>query len=179
MIDQGTLKKFNEIYEKTYDDVLKYVICHCSNIDDVQDICQNIYLDVLKLVVKLDDNYKAYIMGIAKNKIKDYYRFNYKVKIMNIFQSKEELDNIDVPADIDIEKQILDKYDVDNIWSYLKSRPVIISKIFYLHYYLGLTIKEVAQELDIGESNIKNYLYRTLRELKSNLESESDNYGKK
>lgn len=179
MIDQGTLKKFNEIYEKTYDDVLKYIICNCSNIDDVQDICQNVYMDVLKVIFKLDDNYKAYIIGIARNKIKDYYRFNYKVKIMNIFRGKDEFEDVDLPSDIDIEKQILDKYDVDSIWEYLRSKSVVISKIFYLHYYLGLTIKEVAQELDIGESNIKNYLYRTLRELKSNLESESDNYGKK
>ena len=45
MIDQISLEKFNEIYDKTYNNVLKFVVCKCSNIDDVNDIVQEIYIE--------------------------------------------------------------------------------------------------------------------------------------
>ena len=52
MIDQETLKKFNSIYDVSYKNVLKYVICNCSNVEDVKDIVQNIYVDLLERVKK-------------------------------------------------------------------------------------------------------------------------------
>ena len=63
---------------------------------------------------------------------------------------------------------------IDEIWNYLKSKSVIISKIFYLHYYLDLTIKEISLELKISESSVKNYLYRTLKELNTHFVEKSD-----
>ena len=46
MTGQETLKKFERLYNETYTSVLKYVVCNCSNIEDVKDIMQNIYIAV-------------------------------------------------------------------------------------------------------------------------------------
>ena len=170
MIDQETLKKFDEIYAKTYANILKYVICNCSNIEDVKDIVQNIYLELLKVLHKKTtyNNLNAYIMGIAKNKVKEYYRFNYKNKIISLFSKKEDLELLDtIPNNIDLQKDLIQKEDLKFIWSYLKNKKVIIAKIFYLYYYSNISIKEIAKELNINESNVKHYLYRTLKELKN------------
>ncbi|MCM1052950.1 MAG: sigma-70 family RNA polymerase sigma factor [Ruminococcus sp.] len=170
MINQETLKTFDKLYYETYNAVLKYVVCNCANIENVQDIVQNTYLEVLtKLKDKNTDLSKAYILGIARHKLNDYYRFNYKAKIVSLFSkkdSKEELNLIDnIPSNINIEKEVISKEDINHIWNYLKKKKVIISKIFYLYYYLDYNIKEIAKELNISESNVKNYLYRTLKEL--------------
>ncbi|MDE6141571.1 MAG: hypothetical protein K2G03_03110, partial [Bacilli bacterium] len=75
MIDQETLDKFDELYYATYLDVSKYVIVNCSNLEDAKDIIQNIYLDILNILKKNNSVInKSYIMGIAKNKVADYYR---------------------------------------------------------------------------------------------------------
>lgn len=172
MINQETLKTFNELYDKTYNNVLKYVICNCSNIDDVKDIIQNIYLELLKVLnKKLEyNNINAYIMGIAKNKVKEYYRFNYKAKIISIFSPKEDLELIDtIPSDIDIPRDLMQKEDLQFIWNYLRKKKVIIFKVFYLYYYTNMSIKDIAKELNISVSNVKHYLYRTLNELKNIL----------
>ena len=177
MIDQETLKTFDKIYDETYDNILKYVICNCSNIEDVKDIVQNIYLELLKGLNKktIYNNINAYVMGIAKNKIKEYYRFNYKAKIISIFSKKEDIELLEtIKDDIDIQKELIIKEDLKFIWDYLKNKKVIISKIFYLYYYLNLSIKEIAQELSISESNVKHYLYRTLKELKNVVKQRSD-----
>ena len=167
MIDQETLNEFDKLYKDTYDYTLKYVICHCSKIDDVNDIVQDVYVDVYKLLLKHTniDNYKTYIMGIANNKIKDYYRFSYKEKIVSYFESKEEYD--DIPDDIDIEKNYINKSNIDLIWDYLKNKSFLTFKIFYLFYNYGLNIKEIAKELNITESNVKHHLYRNLKEIKN------------
>lgn len=179
MIDQETLDTFDRLYYDTYQDVLKYVVVNCSNIEDVKDIVQNVYLEVLK---KLDNKNiqmnKTYIIGIAINKIKDYYRFNYKAKILSLFSNiKDDKDNnlIDTIAnDINIEKIVIKNQDINFIWKYLKKQKPIISKIFFLYYYMDYNIKEISLELNINESNVKNYLYRTLNKLNSLMKGKGE-----
>ncbi len=164
MIDQETLKQFDLLYENTYFDVSKYVVCKCSKPDDVEDILQNIYLSVFKAIISKSDITKTYIMGIAKHKINDYYRFKYKEKIISLFSSKDDFESInEIQSDIDIEASLLDKYDTDFVWEYLKSKKVIIFKVFYLYFNLEMSIKEISKCLNLTESNVKHYLYRTIR----------------
>lgn len=169
MINQLNLKRFEDIYDKTYNNILKYVVCECANISDVNDIVQDIYLELYKKINEIDEiiNIEAYLGGIAKNKIKKYYSLLYKIRNLSLNKenSREEefLDN--VPSSIDIEKIVIRDIDIEFIWQYLAKKKVIISKIFFLYYKLDYTIKEIAQELNVGESYIKNNLYRTLKEL--------------
>lgn len=175
MIDQETLNKFDMLYKQTYDDVLKCVVCSCHNIDNVNDIIQNIYLAVFNKLQKKHDIDKVYIMGICKNKIKDYYRFNYKEKIISLFSAKNNIEMIDtIPSNINIEEDFILKYDTEMVWNYLKKKKIIIFKVFYLYFKLELTIKEIAQELNITESNVKHYLYRTLKELNKYFQDRGD-----
>lgn len=166
MNENNTIVKFNKIYNDTYQDIVKYVVCSCKKIDDVSDIIQNIYLEVLKKINKKEIN-KNYLMGIAKHKIKDYYRFRYRKREISI--DKEDDDNITfydkIPSDIDISNNFIISNDIDKVWKYLKRKSILISKIFYLYYYMGYKIREIAVILNISEVNVKHYLYRTLSEL--------------
>ncbi len=166
MNENNTIVKFNKIYNDTYQDIVKYVVCSCKKIDDVSDIVQNIYLEVLKTLKKKEID-KNYLMGIAKHKIKDYYRFRYRKKEISI--DKEDDDNITfydkIPSDIDISNSFIISSDIDKVWKYLKRKSILISKIFYLYYYMGYKIREIAVILNISEVNVKHYLYRTLSEL--------------
>lgn len=166
MNENNTIVKFNKIYNDTYQDIVKYVVCSCKKIDDVSDIVQNIYLEVLKTLKKKEID-KNYLMGIAKHKIKDYYRFRYRKREISI--DKENDDNITfydkIPSDIDISNNFIISNDIDKVWKYLKRKSILISKIFYLYYYMGYKIREIAVILNISEVNVKHYLYRTLSEL--------------
>ena len=166
MNENNTIVKFNKIYNDTYQDIVKYVVCSCKKIDDVSDIVQNIYLEVLKTLKKKEID-KNYLMGIAKHKIKDYYRFRYRKKEISI--DKKDDDNITfydkIPSDIDISNNFIISNDIDKVWKYLKRKSILISKIFYLYYYMGYKIREIAVILNISEVNVKHYLYRTLSEL--------------
>lgn len=178
MITKVNLKQFDEIYNKTYNQTLKYIICKCSNIEDVNDIIQETYLELYKTIKnkKEIDDFDKYIIGIAKNKIKKHYNLLYKIKTISLFTSKENnLELIDnIKSNIDIENIIIKNIDKETIWNYLKSKNIIIQKIFYLYYELDLKIKEISKKLNITESYVKNSLYRTLKELQEFLGKDCD-----
>ncbi len=171
MAKKETLKEFEKVYNATYNDITKYVVCHCKNITDVEDILQNIYCSVYNILLKEKMITKEYMLGIAKHKIKDYYRFCYNEKWMTLFFNKEEQE-YNYPSSINIEKSITLKLDTELVWNFLKRKKVIIFQIFYLYYVLELTIKEIASLLHLTESNVKHYLYRTLHELQEIVKKE-------
>ena len=166
MINQETLDTFDKLYNESYPNVLKYVICNCSNVEDIKDIVQNVYLELLKILQK-DKSFNkgnTYILGITKNKVNEYYRFNYKAKIVSLFSKKDDFLLLDsIPDNVDLEEEFIKKEDLKFIWNYLKRKKVIIFKIFYLYYYTDMNIKDIGIELNISESNVKHYLYRKLK----------------
>lgn len=178
MIDQRNLKQFEKIYDETYNTTLKYVICKCSNLDDVNDIIQETYLEFYKSLKqqKQINNYRKYIIGIASNKIKKHYNFLSRIKTIPLFSDKDnDLNIVDtIPNNIDLEEIIIKCTNNDLIWKYLKTKKIIIQKVFYLYYELDLTIKDISQQLKVSESYTKNCLYRTLKELQNFLRKDCD-----
>ncbi len=171
MIDQSNLKLFNSIYKETYEDILKYVVIKCHNMNDVNDIVQETYFELWKALSnkQLDlSNIKPYIMGIASNKIKKHFKLIYKIRTISLFDTNEfDSEFIDSIKDkVNIEDLVISGDSWKDIWAYLKQKKnVNIPKIFYLHYKLDYTIKEISNILNLSESNIKNLLYRTIDEL--------------
>lgn len=162
--------KFEEIYEKTYADILKYIICRCNNLEDANDILQDTYVELYKMltVKKNIHNEKAFLIGIAKNRLKNYYASKSRNKTITIFTTKEDEDVIlDIWDNINLEEEIVTKDNVEQIWNYLNERNIVIAKVFYLHYCLDMKLSDIAKELHIKESNVKNYIYRTLKELQN------------
>lgn len=157
MTGQKALDKFDVVYNESYKDISRYVVLNANNIGDVKDILQNIYLEVYKNIDKVSD--KNYVFGIAKNVLKKYYRFKFLRK-----DDTEITDNI--KSNINLEKTVMDKFDTELVWKYLKKKNNNIAKIIYLYYYEDFTIKEIASSLNLTESNVKNYIYRTLKELR-------------
>ena len=162
-----TKETFEFLYNNTYKSILKYTICHCRNLDDVNDIIQDIYTELYQTIVNKkhinQDNAESYIIGIAKNKIKGHYA-NLKI----IYQIEPENGNLGQYSDneIDIEKDLITKDNVMQVWNYLKNKNELTARIFYLYFVMDIPIKTIAEDLGLTESSVKNHLYRTQKELK-------------
>lgn len=178
MTGQTNLEQFQQIYDHTYQNLLNFVVCKCANMADVNDIIQEVYIEVYKKIITKHPikNIDAYVIGIAKHKLNQYYGYLYRFKTISLFsKNKHDRELIDQLSDeIDIEQLVLTKCDSETAWSFLITKPIHIQRIFYLYYYAQFTIKEISQTLRVGESYIKNCLYRTLKELKTLMEKESD-----
>lgn len=171
MIDRTS--DFERIYEATYDDVLKVIVCHCSNMEDVNEIVQETYLSFYRALKKgkAIENDLSYLIGIAKNKVKRHYSLLYRMKQISLSAIvKDEIELEDVLFDeTDIEQEVMMHLEAEEVWKHLKKKKVQIQKVFMLHYYFEMTCKEIGEQLQIPESTVKTYLYRTLKELRKEM----------
>lgn len=167
MFEQKNLKLFEEIYNKTYNSLLKHVILKCSNMDDVNDIIQDTYLEFYNKLLKNTKikDYNSYLRGICKNIIKKHYKAKYKKQEIYTDISDDDLRNIKDEKDLELD--FFKKEDVCVIYKYLQEKNVLVFKVFYLFYHDEVSIKEIASLLEISVSKTKNILYRTLKELKA------------
>lgn len=167
---------FEKIYQATYNKILRFIVIRCNNIDDVNDIIQDTYIELFKIIVMkrlLDkDNIENYIFGIANNIIKRYYHKKKKENILSFYTENENDSNLYIEDNFDLEQKIITKENVKEVWEYIKTKELITIKVFYLYFVLGLKISEISEELNINESNVKNKIYRTLREVKKYLGEE-------
>lgn len=88
MSTRNSLKYFEQIYNKTYNNTLKYVICRCNNLNDVDDIIQETYLEFYRALKgeKEISNEQSYIIAIAKTKITKRFRINDNSTTLTKFQ---------------------------------------------------------------------------------------------
>jgi len=175
MASESNLYKFNEIYDKTYQDILNYIMIKCHNVGDANDILQETYLEFWKILNKKelsDRNIKSYLIGIAINKTKKHYSLLDRIKTISLFQKNDKdialMDRI--KEDFNLDDLIIKNDNWDTIWKYLKSKKnQDIPKVFYLYYKSEYSIKEIATNLKVSESYIKNLIYRTVKELYANF----------
>ncbi len=73
---------------------------------------------------------------------------------------------------IDIETDFITKNNIESIWKYIKTEDKNIAKIFYMHFMLDMTLKEIAEQLEQNESTVKSNLYRMIKKLKKNFGGE-------
>ena len=171
-----SLENFEDIYNNTYNQVLKYIVCKCSNIEDINDLIQETYMELYKTLQRnkclVLENIENYVIGIAKKRISRYYGLFYKYKaIREDYINNEE---IDIPSDIDIEASIMQKMDAEKVWKYVREKKIISVKVFFLYYVLELKISQIAKELNLTETNTKSILYRMIKDIRKNIKIEGD-----
>ena len=160
---------FVRLYHETYDKVLKYVVSKCSSPDDVPDIMQKTYLNYYERAKKSADieSPADYLFRIAQNEIKKYYRSKEKRKSeLPVFSKVEDEDFEAMEATLSQELPEYAGMDTKEVWQYIKSRDPVTFKIFVLYFYYEETLAAIAKTLDIGESNVKHRLYRTIRQIR-------------
>lgn len=173
---------FNEIYDSTTPSALKYISAKCGNMEDVSDILQETYMEVYSTLLEKGkdfiENDEAFVINIAKQKIFKHYKNIQNIPdemSLSIFENDNGEVNLDLkPDEFNVEDNLCTKELVNEIQDYLKTKSVDIQKIFFLRFSLDLSIDEIAELTDENKSNIKNKLYRTIKELRKLYQGKGD-----
>jgi RNA polymerase sigma-70 factor (ECF subfamily) len=175
---QKIISRFDEIYNSTHKDVLSFIASKCGNAADINDIAQETYLELYRLLSKRGTDYvqndKAVVIKIARQKLSRYYsvmeRLKLLVPLVTANEDGEEVMLSDLEANAFLAEDFTnDRLLIENARQFIKAKPEDVKKIFYLFYDVDLQIPEIAKALSMSESGVKNKLYRTLKELRELL----------
>jgi len=177
MSNQNIASRFDEIYDATSKSVLAYITAKCVTAD-ISDIFQETYLELYRVLTDRGVDYikheKAFVMQIAKHKIARHYslmeRLRMFVSTTSVNDDGGEVDITDLEVDAFLTADFSVNYVLlETAQQFIHAKPEIVQKVFFLMYEADLTIPEIAKTLSISESNVKNKLYRTLKELRNLL----------
>lgn len=179
MTGQTVTGYFNELYDSSYNKTLRYVTAKCKT-NDIADIVQEIYTEVYAVLVRKGTDYieneDAFVMQVTKAKVYRYYSLTEKLKnVIPLFtrnnDGEEEIAADFELSDAEFEDSAVNKLLTEKIWQRLSEKPETVKKVFYLYYSLDLTIPEIAKELSMSQSSVKNKLYRTVKEIRAEYET--------
>lgn len=126
---------------------------------DAQDVCQNIFLKLLQLDRKFDNEgeTRAFILRMAINECKDILKSGWRRR--------------SVPLDELIEREIpfLPTEDT-GVLTTVQRLPVKYREVIYLYYYEGYNAEEIAAMVGAKPAAIRQRLARARAKLKQELE---------
>ncbi|MCL6573983.1 MAG: sigma-70 family RNA polymerase sigma factor [Bacillus sp. (in: Bacteria)] len=160
---KGNDKAFLRLFQKYEQDIYRTAFIYMKNQSDALDVVQESAYRSFKSIKQLKDpNYfKTWLMRIAINCSIDLLR---KQKIL--VQTKPDFEDFvsgDVYEDIALKMTVCDV--IERLKEFEKS-------VIILRFYEGLTIKEVAETLDIPLGTAKTILYRALNKLRIDLKGD-------
>lgn len=170
---------FNKVYGDTFRAVSRFVVSKCGSIQETEDIVQNIYTRFYQRIAKkgYDDieSAEAFVINIAKFECKNYFGSVKRRSSGSNFSDYTEEQMVEIEAEMSKEQrgledvlcnEILAKQIFDDI---ARDDPVI-GRIFYLHFVCDMKLDEVAKEVGLSLSGVKNKLYRTIERQKKKFD---------
>ena len=104
----------------------------------------------------------SYIAGIAKNLVKEKFKkFNITYNIEDYENNIGYIDKLEMFSE---EREKLNNLEIG-----YKALTEMELKLISMFYYSGKSIKEIAKELKLSETNVKTKLFRIRRKLKKYL----------
>ncbi len=156
------MSEFEQLFNDNKLAVERFVKFKISKIDDAEDILQEVFLIAFENFDKLNNKeaFKAWLIGIARNKCNDYYR-----KKASAFEiSIDELTDHQLYQSrlgyIEVETII----DVNDIMQRLGNRD---KEILYLSYWKWLPHSEIAKKLGIPVGTVKSRLFTAKKNFKA------------
>ena len=160
-----------EKYEKYCYDIA-YNILH--NIEDSEECVNDAYLQAWNTIPPQKPNFLASFLGkITRNLAINKYKYN-SAKKRGIGRMDIILDELEecLPAKDNIEQEVEDKIAIESLNVFLSMQKSRTRKIFIRRYWYMDSIKEIAKDFNMSESNVKMTLSRTRIALKMFMEKE-------
>lgn len=156
---KGDRDSFSKVINEVKDQAYRVAFCYLHNEEDSMDaVCDAIekcYKNIKKL--KEPKYFKTWFIRIVINECKLQLRAKQNVISMadDIYENKKE--SIHKEEEIDL-RLLLDEL------------PALDRLLIYLKYYMGYTLEEIADMVEMSSGTVKTKIYSNLKRMKSRLE---------
>lgn len=140
----GTMLTNEQIYEQYHDKVFAYIRSHVNQIEDAEDLCSDVFIKIYSKIDTFDSSkasISTWIYAMTSNTVIDFYRTNHI--------------HSEIPEDLAeekslIEDEVLNNESLEILAKALKELPQEQRDIIVLRYYRGLTLQEVAAQMNLS-----------------------------
>jgi RNA polymerase sigma factor (sigma-70 family) len=157
---QGKQSAFNTLLNTFWKDIYNFQLSKNNNDDEAEDITVKTFAKAFDKIDTYDANYnfKTWLFSISRNITIDHFR-KQKPDLISIHSLQKEAHNVydedPSPADLLIQKQNLAQ-----LLAYIKMLKPHYQQVINLRYFMELSYKEIAAELDEPINNVKIKLLR-------------------
>jgi len=154
-----------EIIEEYIEKIYGYAVNHTYTRDEADELSQEILLTVIGQLPKLrdDSKFEPWLWGVANNVAKSFCRSAGKNRAKYFY---------DVLENISYEES--DEDETEELYDFLRTKIAMLSEIYrniiILHYYDGLSTKEIADKLHIPEGTVTWRLSAGRKKLKKEFD---------
>lgn len=169
LLREGDMVAFDAIYYKYCKKLHVFVLKYLKRNEDAEGIVQEVFIKIWESRGKIDiyASFESFLFTIAYNATMSLLR-----KRMSETKSREYLKSL---QQVSSDEQIIDEIQYrelqQRVESLLKQLTPRQEEIYRLSREEGLTHEEIAQKLNISESTVNNHMVKTIKFLKSHLDS--------
>lgn len=149
--------EFNRIAEQYTDIVYRSALSYCKNKNDAEDAVQNTFLKLLKTDLEFNDeeHIRRWLIRVAVNECKNIWKSFWQRNVTSFDELEKE------PVYIESDQR--------ELFNEVMKLPQKYSIVIHLYYYEGYSVKEIAQILDISDTNVQTRLMRARNKLREQL----------
>lgn len=161
-LKNGDLKAFDEIYYKYHKKLFAYSLKFIKSHADIEDLIQKIFVIIWEKRENIDLNksFNNYLFTIIRNEIYDLL----KKKAITEYYNDQIISDLEETSD-DIEMKKL----VEIIYLLIEKMPERRRQIFMMNRDLGMTYRQIAEELGISENTVDTQIRNSLNYLRAEL----------
>ncbi|MFV0393514.1 MAG: RNA polymerase sigma factor [Coprobacillaceae bacterium] len=167
-LKQGDSKAFNLLFDFYKDQLFLFAMTLVKNPVDAEEVVQETFVIVSSQIGTLKDEkrFHSWIFKICYNQSMLIHRKNKRSAVLTEeFDLEVEIEDKETPRETYRKKEI-----IEFIQKEIENLPKTLSWTAQLYYLDSMSVKEIAEILDIPESTVKNRIMRSKKLIKQKLE---------
>ena len=168
-------KYFEPIYDRYFEDVLRFVNKRLNDLDKSSDLTQEIFIKAMLNLHKFEYRgfpFSSWLFKIAYNEVNSFFRKRSKEKV--VYVSNEEILPLAIELDSDLEQKKLFEVRWQQVVDAINLLNDDQQKLIELRFMDKMPFKEIALLVGISESNAKIKVFRAIKKLRGILLNEQN-----
>ncbi|KKW45231.1 MAG: RNA polymerase sigma factor [Parcubacteria group bacterium GW2011_GWA2_56_7] len=161
---------FGELYLEFSPRIHRYLTFKLPTPADVEDVLSEVFLSVWSYITTTPvDSLSGLLFAMARNHVANYYRSKGRVELpADMEEFQERILFTDDGAHL---RQIEAGTDLELVREAVLRLPPVEQAVLLLRYFDGLSVDEVAEQLQKTENHVRVISHRALKSLRAYLES--------